>query len=78
MRIVVLPGDGIGPEITAATIAAVEAVSKRFKLGITLEHDVTGLEGYKRHGKTITPELVKKIETADGFILGPTDRKSVV
>ena len=59
MHMVVLPGDGIGPEITAVTVAAVEAVSKKYQLGITLEHDVTGLEGYKRHGKTITPELVK-------------------
>ena len=73
MRIVVLPGDGIGPEITAATVATVEAASKKFNLGITLDHDVTGLEGYKRHGKTVTPELVKKVEGADGLILGPTD-----
>jgi 3-isopropylmalate dehydrogenase len=73
MRIVVLPGDGIGPEITAVTVAAVEAASKKFNLGITLDHDVIGLESFKRHGKTIAPELVKKIEAADGFILGPTD-----
>ena len=73
MRIVVLPGDGIGPEITAVAVAAVEAVSKKFSLGITLDHDVTGLEGFKRHGKTVTPELVKKVEEADGLILGPTD-----
>ena len=73
MRIVVLPGDGIGPEITTVTVAAVEAASKKFSLGITLDHDVTGLEGFKRHGKTVTPELVKKVEEADGLILGPTD-----
>lgn len=73
MRIVVLPGDGIGPEITAVTVAAIEAVSKKFDLGIMLDHDVTGLEGFKRHGKTVTPELVRKVEGADGLILGPTD-----
>ena len=73
MRIVVLPGDGIGPEITAVAVAAVEAASKKFNLGITLDHDVTGLEGFKRHGKTVTPELVTKVEGADGLILGPTD-----
>ena len=73
MRIVVLPGDGIGPAITAVTVAALEAASKKFDLGITLDHDVTGLEGFKRHGKTVTPELVKKVEAADGLLLGPTD-----
>ncbi len=73
MRIVVLPGDGIGPEITTVTVTALEAASKKFNLGITLDHDVTGLEGFKRHGKTVTPELVEKVEGADGLILGPTD-----
>ena len=48
--IVAAPGDGIGPEITAVTVAAVEAVSNKYHLGITLDHDVTGLEGFKRHG----------------------------
>ena len=73
MRIVVLPGDGIGPEITAATVSILEAVSHKFKLGITLDHDLTGLEGFKRNGTTITPALIDKVNAADGLLLGPTD-----
>ena len=34
MRIVALPGDGIGPEITAATLGVLRAASARF--GLTL------------------------------------------
>jgi len=41
MRIVVLPGDGIGPEITAATLQVLKLVSERFKLGLAYEqHDI--------------------------------------
>ena len=32
MKIFVLPGDGIGPEITAATLAVLVAADRRFSL----------------------------------------------
>ena len=38
MRIVVLPGDGIGPEFTAATLDVLKTASERFQLG-----DVSGI-----------------------------------
>ena len=54
MKIVVLPGDGIGPETMAATLDVLEAASKRFDLGLTFDHDVAGHESLRRHGATVT------------------------
>ena len=34
MKILVLPGDGIGPEITEATLAVLDRANARFKLGL--------------------------------------------
>ena len=34
MRMVVLPGDGIGPEITSATTQVLQAASEHFQLGV--------------------------------------------
>ena len=34
MRILVLPGDGIGPEITAATLTVLDRANGLFKLGL--------------------------------------------
>ena len=34
MKILVLPGDGIGPEITAATLAVLDRANSLFKLGL--------------------------------------------
>lgn len=34
MKILVLPGDGIGPEITHATLAVLDRVNARFTLGL--------------------------------------------
>ena len=72
MKIVVLPGDGIGPEITGATCLVLEAVSKSFGIEIELLHDVVGHESLRRHGVTVTDELLQKVRTAEGLVLGPT------
>jgi 3-isopropylmalate dehydrogenase len=71
MRIVVLPGDGIGPEITSATVAVLEAASKRFGLDLQLIDDVAGHASLVRHGATVTPELLERVKASDGLVLGP-------
>jgi 3-isopropylmalate dehydrogenase len=71
MNILVLPGDGIGPEITAATVVALEALDQRFSLGLSLTREVIGFESLSRYGITITDDVVDKARRADGVILGP-------
>src|SRR5688500_16683453 len=71
MNIVILPGDGIGPEITAATVDVLQAASRKFDLRLTLEHDIAGHASLAQHGATVTPALLRKVKTADGLLLGP-------
>lgn len=71
MKIIVLPGDGIGPETMTATVQVLEAASSRYNLDLQLEHDDAGLESLKRHGATVTPALLEKVKHADGLMLGP-------
>lgn len=71
MQIVVLPGDGIGPETMAATVEVLQAASKRYQLNLDLVHDVAGHESLARHGATVTDALLEKVKAADGLMLGP-------
>jgi 3-isopropylmalate dehydrogenase len=71
MKIVVLPGDGIGPETMAATVNVLNAASKRFSLNLELDFDVAGHASLKTHGATVTPALLEKVKAADGLMLGP-------
>ncbi|AHV92175.1 isocitrate/isopropylmalate family dehydrogenase [Bordetella holmesii] len=71
MKIVVLPGDGIGPETMAVAVDVLEAASRRFGLGLQFEHDIAGHESLKKHGATVTPALLDKVKVADGLMLGP-------
>ena len=70
MKIVVLPGDGIGPETMAVTVAVLNATSARFGLNLELQHDIAGHESLQKYGATVTPELLAKVQVADGLMLG--------
>ncbi|MBU6500198.1 MAG: isocitrate/isopropylmalate dehydrogenase family protein, partial [Rhodospirillales bacterium] len=72
MRLVVLAGDGIGPEITAATCEVLHAASERFQLGVTTIEDVVGHDSIARHGSAVRPALLDIVRAADGLLLGPS------
>jgi 3-isopropylmalate dehydrogenase len=72
MRIVVLGGDGIGPEITAATQNVLRAASERFQLNLRLEEHAVGHQSLRQFGTTVAPGLLETVRSADGLILGPT------
>lgn len=71
MRIIVLPGDGIGPEITDATVMVLEELDRLAGLGLSIEHEDVGLESLKKHGTTLTDAARRRAEAASGIILGP-------
>lgn len=71
MKIVVLPGDGIGPETMEVAVAALHAVSDRFGLDLQFEHEIAGHASLTKHGATVTPALLEKVKAADGLMLGP-------
>ena len=71
MKFVVLPGDGIGPEISESTIQVLEVLNKKLKLGITFETHEIGLSRLARDGSTFPDEVLDAARAADGIILGP-------
>ena len=44
IRIVVMEGDGIGPEITAATVVVLRAAARVFNLALSFEPVLIGLD----------------------------------
>ena len=76
MHLLVLEGDGIGPEITAATLAVVQAAAARFSLPLRLSHAEIGFAALARHGTTIPPDVIAAAKAADGVILGPVSHNA--
>jgi 3-isopropylmalate dehydrogenase len=71
MRFIVLPGDGIGPEISAATIEVLELLDRRLGLGLQFETREIGLASLRAQGTTTPPGVIDACREADGIILGP-------
>jgi 3-isopropylmalate dehydrogenase len=71
MRILALPGDGIGPEITAATLEVLRAVDRRLSLGLGIEVMDVGLRALAEQGTTLPDAVLARVPEVDGVILGP-------
>ncbi|MEU4480537.1 isocitrate/isopropylmalate family dehydrogenase [Micromonospora sp. NPDC023966] len=71
MRLLVLPGDGIGTEITEATLRVLHATDEVFRLGLEFETAEIGLASLAEHGTTLPQRVVERIPQVDGVILGP-------
>ncbi|MFD0508019.1 isocitrate/isopropylmalate family dehydrogenase [Streptomyces chiangmaiensis] len=71
MKILVLPGDGIGPEITGATLDVLDTADKRLGLGLAYEtHDI-GLASLAVSGTTLPDTVLRRVPLVDGVLLGP-------
>lgn len=70
MRILVLPCDGIGPEIVESSMSVLHAVNRKFSLGLTFDYDDVGFKSLEKHGTTLRDEILEKAKTYDGIILG--------
>jgi len=73
MRLIVLPGDGIGPEIVGAAMQVLSAVNDTRGIGLAFDHDVLGFASLEAHGSTLRPGLMERLPGYDGIILGPCD-----
>ncbi len=71
MRLLVLPGDGIGPEIIGATMTVIDAANVIYELNLTFHFDEIGFTSLEKYGTTLREELLERAKTYDGIILGP-------
>jgi isocitrate/isopropylmalate dehydrogenase len=71
VRIVVLPGDGIGPEISAAAAEVLGLVNRDLGLGLEFETHEIGLLRLKTSGTTFPAAVLERCRAADSVLLGP-------
>jgi 3-isopropylmalate dehydrogenase len=71
VKIIVLPGDGIGPEITDAALMVLKAADAELGLGLDFEEHAIGFASLRTRGTTLADEIMARIPQADGDILGP-------
>ena len=69
-QVLVLPGDGIGPEIVKQAVAVLVAVNEKYDLGIELVDGLIGGAAIDAHGVPYPDETHAKAQSADAILLG--------
>jgi len=69
-KIVVLPGDGIGPEIIAEGQKILEEINRQHDLGLATELCQFGGAAYDAHGNPLTDSTLEACRQADAILLG--------
>jgi len=69
-RIVVLPGDGIGPEVTVQARRVLEAVAERHGLDLGFEEALIGGSSIDAHGTPLTDDVVALCRDSRAVLLG--------
>src|SRR5690554_7770345 len=69
-KILVLPGDGIGPEIVAEAVKVLQAANDKFDLQVELSYDDLGGAAYDRYGTPLADETLERARQSDAILLG--------
>lgn len=68
--VVILPGDGIGPEVTAQATRVLTVVSRQVGLEIGIEEALIGGIALDRTGSPLPEETLERCTAADAILLG--------
>jgi 3-isopropylmalate dehydrogenase len=69
-KIIVLGGDGIGPEVTAEAVRVLEAAGRKFGLKLQFQDELIGGIGYDKAGSPLPDATLKACEGAAAVLLG--------
>ncbi|MGX6961079.1 MAG: 3-isopropylmalate dehydrogenase [Candidatus Karelsulcia muelleri] len=70
IKIAVLPGDGIGPEILVQSLKVLKAISLKFGHKFIISKGFIGAESIKKKGLPITKETITICKSSDTILLG--------
>ncbi|HQT02672.1 MAG: 3-isopropylmalate dehydrogenase [Gammaproteobacteria bacterium] len=69
-HVLVLPGDGIGPEIVAEAVKVLQVLSKDHGLSLTTSEGLVGGASIDVHGTPLTDDTLAQAQAADAVLLG--------
>ena len=70
LSLAVLPGDGIGPDVTAEAVKVLEAVGSRFGHDFRLDYGLVGGVAIDKTGQALTGDTLRMCRSAQAVLLG--------
>lgn len=72
MKLLVLPGDGVGTEVTEQGLRVLDWFARHRGLALDITHRYFGMENWRRHGTMMPDETWAQIQGADAILFGAT------
>lgn len=69
-HIVVIPGDGIGTEVTDSAVEVLKKIDEIYKIGLTYEWKDAGGASYDQYGVPLTEDTIEACRKADAILFG--------
>ena len=69
-KILLLPGDGIGPEVVEAARTVMDVAAEHFGVELSYEERKVGATAIREEGEPISEETLKKAQASDAVLLG--------
>jgi 3-isopropylmalate dehydrogenase len=69
-RLLVLPGDGVGPEVMREVRRVIDWMDRRRHVSFSISEDYVGGAGIDNHGVPITDETIEAAKQADAVLFG--------
>ena len=69
-KVTVLPGDGIGPEVTAQALRVLETIGQRYGHAFTFQHALVGMAAIEAEGAAISDETLSLCRESDAILFG--------
>jgi 3-isopropylmalate dehydrogenase len=70
LKVALLPGDGIGPEVIDSAVSLIENISEKFNISFSFETHLIGGSSYDKNGIPLTDEVLSKCYDSDAVLLG--------
>ena len=68
--VLMLPGDGIGPEIVAETEKVLNRINEQFELGLQFDHGLVGGAAIDETGEPLPDKTLERAKKSDAILLG--------
>ena len=78
LNVLVLPGDGIGTEVTREAVRVLRHVAEKWNHGLRITEGLLGGIAIHQTGSPLPEETRRLAGEADATLMGAVDRKSVV
>jgi 3-isopropylmalate dehydrogenase len=70
IKITLLPGDGIGPEISNSAVGLIKLIAERYNLTIEFSEQLVGGASIDEFGEPLTDQVLEECYDANAVLLG--------